>query len=140
VELLLNLCWLAVSAGALVAWHANRRRKGCAEDSERVRAEGVALVCALILLFFPISITDDLHPEIFLTADCLSHRRDGVIVCISKTGGHPTVPYRTPPCAAVRVEQTLWPALFFAGLTEQHALTVATASTATGRSRAPPLS
>jgi len=139
VELLLNLCWLVISAGALGAWHANCRRRKRADDFERVCAEGVALVCALILLFFPISITDDLHPEIFLTADCLSHRRNPAMVCAGKTAGHLPAPCGTSPFATLRAGRTVWPSLLFAGPSEERVSTLRPASTGMKRGRAPPL-
>lgn len=88
MELLLNLCWLVIAVGSFGAWHANRRRRKQACDAARVGTEGIALVCALILLFFPISITDDLHPEVFLTADCSFCRRDSPAFCTGRTIDH----------------------------------------------------
>jgi hypothetical protein len=63
MEVLLNSIWLVVAIGAIVLW----RPEG---DRPIPRGRGlsrcfglIALVCALVLLFPIISLTDDLHDE-----------------------------------------------------------------------------
>ncbi len=60
MELLLNLVWLLVAAGAVVLWIFQRRR-GASRDGGCVFLQAVALACALAVLFPAISATDDLH-------------------------------------------------------------------------------
>lgn len=74
MEFLLNVCWLAVSVVAFGYWRATRDPRRKASDS-RTAIEAVALTCALILLFYPMSLTDDLHPEIFVVSDSSSQRK-----------------------------------------------------------------
>ncbi len=61
MELLLNLIWLAVAAGALLAFARSRRRSARMADVAYGTAL-VALACVLVLLFPVISASDDLHP------------------------------------------------------------------------------
>ena len=60
MELLLNLVWLVIAAGAIVLW-IRQRRRGAAAGTACVFLEAVALSCALAVLFPAISATDDLH-------------------------------------------------------------------------------
>jgi hypothetical protein len=71
MELLLNLIWLAVAVSALAAWRIRNRDHSRAE----LLREGVALLCVLVLLFFVISMTDDLHQEATLSEDSTLTRR-----------------------------------------------------------------
>ena len=61
MELLLNLIWLAVAAGALLAFAGSGRRSARMADVPYGIAL-VALACVLVLLFPVISASDDLHP------------------------------------------------------------------------------
>jgi hypothetical protein len=61
MELLLNLIWLAIGAGALVAFA--RRRRGSAWLAQVPYGKALlALACVVVLLFPVISASDDLHP------------------------------------------------------------------------------
>lgn len=136
MELLLNLCWLGISIWAFAAWHADRRKRKRAYDSARVGTEGVALVCALILLFFPISITDDLHPEVFLTADSSFSRRDLPAFCAGKTIDHsPASPVLL--LAPILPHRVFLPAVFVRFASELAAIIEFPSAMAAG-SRAPP--
>lgn len=137
MELLLNLCWLAISLCAFGVWH-SRASLEEGKSSRQIRVEGVALFCALILLFFPISITDDLHPEIFLTTDCSADRSGSPTLSAGKT---PVVPAATAfPSSAAVVPSVLsiLPAAVFVGLPGQCAAACESFSPAPGRGRAPP--
>lgn len=140
MELFLNLCWLAISIWAFGAWRANSAERKRAGDSTRTCTEAIALTCALILLFFPISITDDLHPEIFLAADCLSQRKNSPILCAGTTVAHQPTPCEIPLFANLRAGWTLSPTLFFVDLVEEYAPAVELSSADAARGRAPPVS
>lgn len=141
MELLLNLCWLGISIWAFGAWRANFAERKRAGDSTRTGTEALALACALILLFFPISITDDLHPEIFLAADCLSHRKNSPIVCAGKTDAHQPALCGISLFANPGAGRAALPTLLFAGLIgEEHAPAVEPFSADAARGRAPPTS
>jgi hypothetical protein len=64
MELLLNLVWVAISAGALLAW-ISLSRSSYSQRAGTLRGLMV-LVCILALLFPVISITDDLSQTIGL--------------------------------------------------------------------------
>ena len=68
MELLLNLIWLAVAAGALLAFAGSGRRSARMADVPYGIAL-VALACVLVLLFPVISASDDLHPAQALVED-----------------------------------------------------------------------
>ena len=58
MELLLNLCWLALLLPAYLLW----RRRGLSGHSARSSSVVVGtLGCALVLLFPVVSVSDDLH-------------------------------------------------------------------------------
>src|SRR5271166_662528 len=61
MELLLNLIWLTIAAGALVAFTRSRRRSARMAHVPYVQAL-IALACVVVLLFPVISASDDLHP------------------------------------------------------------------------------
>ncbi|HUK47101.1 MAG TPA: hypothetical protein VLW06_05900 [Terriglobales bacterium] len=70
MELLLNLLWFAIAAGALLVWlpispsHRRQFRLGLG-----------ALLCVLALLLPAISVTDDLHFDTFAVEDSSSSKR-----------------------------------------------------------------
>jgi hypothetical protein len=73
METLLNAIWLAITVVLLVTWHTRwlpvraRRR-----NSPAGRNSFIALVCALVLLFPAISLSDDLHPVLIGLPDTKS--------------------------------------------------------------------
>ena len=73
MELLLNLLWLAISLLVCAAWQFRWRHDRNRRHSQAVAA--VALACLVVLLFFPISLTDDLHADLVLASDVASKRK-----------------------------------------------------------------
>ena len=74
MELFLNLLWLSIALGALGAWgfrYSYRRP----HTRSKWLAELTALSCALVFLFFAVSLTDDLHEDVILCDDCAAKRR-----------------------------------------------------------------
>ena len=56
-----------------------------AEDRIRRHAawrEWTAFVCSMVLLFFVVSLTDDLHAELMLIEECSSSRRHAACVAV----------------------------------------------------------
>lgn len=72
MEALLNLLWLVIALFSLAFYLYRSSRDGRRSLSGFTRT--TALICALILLFPVISVTDDLHPET-LALDGLSGKR-----------------------------------------------------------------
>jgi hypothetical protein len=73
-ELLLNLLWLSVALGATAVWRLSwaRERHGGQHATFR---EWTALACSLVLLFFAVSLSDDLHEEVILSDVCSASRK-----------------------------------------------------------------
>jgi hypothetical protein len=81
MESFLNLLWVAIAAVAFGFW----RTRWLHERSERRRdplREWTAFACALVLLFFAVSLTDDLHSELVIFDECSASRRHSTtLVC-----------------------------------------------------------
>src|ERR1700674_637450 len=94
METILNLVWLGVPLAATALWFLRWslcKRKPTAS----IRAEIIAMGCAILLLFPVISLTDDLHPEI-LAVDTVSGKRNGVSLI-----AHTARPHERPPKAGI---------------------------------------
>ena len=65
MELFLNILWVLMALGILAIWRMRwvRQKRGAGRDALQ---ECTALACGLVLLFFAVSLTDDLHSEIVL--------------------------------------------------------------------------
>ncbi|MFZ0885125.1 MAG: hypothetical protein WAN14_17110 [Candidatus Acidiferrales bacterium] len=74
MELLLNIFWFLITVAGVVLWrtrwtHQSRIR------SHATWREWTAFVCAMVMLFFVVSLTDDLHAELMLIEECSGSRR-----------------------------------------------------------------
>jgi hypothetical protein len=75
MELALNLIWVCVALSGCALLAANlSRTSGSAEGRPSNRQKIIAMSCALIILFFVISMTDDLHDQEILVEDSKSLR------------------------------------------------------------------
>ena len=72
MELLLNIIWLIVSAAPMVWWL--RKHSVASGRREFCLAIG-AMFCVGMLLFAPISISDDLHQDVFAAEDAKSAKK-----------------------------------------------------------------
>jgi hypothetical protein len=75
VELLLNIVWMLIAVGLLVVWRTrwvHQRRR----SSRHSLQEWSAVSLALVLLFFAVSMTDDMHSEIVVLEECSASKRD----------------------------------------------------------------
>jgi FtsH-binding integral membrane protein len=67
MELTLNLVWVGVAiAGIVLLWISVSRADKSSGRSTSTRQRIVAMGCALVILFFVISMTDDLHDRAIL--------------------------------------------------------------------------
>lgn len=73
MELFLNLLWLSIALGALSAWGLKYSRRH-PQTRRKWLAEFTALSCALVFLFFAVSLSDDLHADVILCDDCAAKR------------------------------------------------------------------
>jgi hypothetical protein len=77
MELLLNILWTLVAVGLMVIWRTrwvHQRHR----SSRRSLQEWSAIGLALVLLFFAVSMTDDLHSEIVALEEWSTSKRDFV--------------------------------------------------------------
>lgn len=74
MELFLNCLWVVIATAILGLWRAQWMREHRAARRDPLR-EWTAIACALVLLFFAVSLTDDLHAEVMLSDDCFTSRR-----------------------------------------------------------------
>jgi hypothetical protein len=65
MESFLNLLWVVISLGSLAVWRAYWLRERGLGQREPVR-EWAAVVCALVLLFFAVSLSDDLRSSVLV--------------------------------------------------------------------------
>ena len=64
MELILNLVWVGVAiAGSVLLWITLSRAGKSSAECVSTRQKIVAMGCALVILFFVISMTDDLHDQ-----------------------------------------------------------------------------
>ncbi len=98
MELFLNLLWGVIALASLAAWRGVWVRQD--RISRRTSLDQwAAFTCALVFLFFAVSLTDDLHPSAALFDECSSGRRGALALA----SGHATHKADVPvmPSAAV---------------------------------------
>lgn len=89
MEALLNFFWLLIALGAFAWWRRRVKRSvHKARGSCRAFSPLLALVCALAILFPAISVTDDLHPALFIVEDSSASRRSVALVAGSHGDSH----------------------------------------------------
>src|SRR6202030_537831 len=77
MELFLNLLWVLIAAGAISVWRVRWLREKPQRHRESLR-EWTAMGCALVLLFFAVSLTDDLNGEAMLLDERSASRRHSI--------------------------------------------------------------
>lgn len=76
MEALLNVLWLVIAVLAFAGWkHQLVPSSGKTRRRHQVLGPFLALTCALAILFPAISVTDDLHPALFVVDDAAASRR-----------------------------------------------------------------
>lgn len=78
MELGLNLVWLLVAVGAVGAWCLSWTYQRHRTPTERLH-ELTALACALVFLFFAVSLSDDLHADAIVWDDCTTKRHYSLV-------------------------------------------------------------
>lgn len=74
MELFLNIFWSLITVAGLILWRTQWARQSRVPRHAAWR-EWTAFVCSMVLLFFVVSLTDDLHAELMLIEECSSSRR-----------------------------------------------------------------
>ena len=89
MELFLNFLWALIALVALGVWRACWMREQRSQRRDPVR-EWAAVVCALVLLFFAVSLSDDLHTS-------LRRLKRALPVAVTRLSG--TAAYSSPDAA-----------------------------------------
>ena len=93
MELTLNLVWVCLAIGAILAQIVMLSSSGASlRRPESYLRKLVAMGCALVILFFVISMTDDLHNQQVLVEDRKSSRNAAVTATAANPGSLRTVP------------------------------------------------
>lgn len=87
MESFLNFLWVVLALAALYVWRVRWARQS-RESSHAPWRQWTAFVCALILLFFFVSLTDDLHSELVIYEESSASRRHATCVAC---------PHHAPP-------------------------------------------
>src|SRR6185437_10240778 len=99
MELLLNILWLLIVLAALgvwcMTWAYDKRRK-----PTELLQEWTALTCALVFLFFAVSLSDNLHAAATLCDDAATSRRHS-LAWDSGNRSHQNAQRSQASCAAV---------------------------------------
>jgi hypothetical protein len=74
MESFLNILWVAMALAAFGVWRTNWLHQHRDGRREPLR-EWTAFACALVLLFFAVSLTDDLHSDLVIFDECSTIRR-----------------------------------------------------------------
>lgn len=74
MELFLNILWLVIAVAGLCVWRICWAHQQRAPEHSPWR-QWTAFGSALILLFFTVSLTDDLHSELIYFEECAASRR-----------------------------------------------------------------
>jgi hypothetical protein len=82
MESFLNILWLLFATSAVLLWQLHWVRQKRAAQRNRVQ-EWTAFLCGLVLLFFAVSLTDDLHSEIVLYEECANGRRQSLVCSVA---------------------------------------------------------
>jgi hypothetical protein len=83
MELFLNIVWMLMSIALLWTWrtHWVHQRRRTARHSLQ---EWSAVSVALVLLFFAVSMSDDMHSEIVALEECSANKRDQVYLAAAQ--------------------------------------------------------
>jgi hypothetical protein len=83
MELFLNILWLLVALNILLVWRGYwiRQRPNAQRNP---LAEWAALGCVLVMLFFAISLTDDLHQDVMLFDEVSTGRRHSSVLAAAR--------------------------------------------------------
>ena len=78
METLLNVVWVLLVVAAFCVWQRRWVRQKAGSPRNRFQ-EWTAFVCVMVMMFYVVSMTDDLHPESFLCDGSTSGRRSALV-------------------------------------------------------------
>jgi hypothetical protein len=77
MELFLNILWVLIALAALAVWRCGWTREEHAVDTKPWR-QWTAFSCALVFVFFAVSLSDDLRAATILADDCTLGRHQSL--------------------------------------------------------------
>jgi hypothetical protein len=89
MELILNLVWLFIATFLICVWRIQWIHQGPGRAHGRVR-QWSAVSLALVLLFFAVSMSDDIHSEIVALEELSANKRDQITAAASHPGAELT--------------------------------------------------
>ncbi|MGB6200624.1 MAG: hypothetical protein WBF35_13855 [Candidatus Acidiferrales bacterium] len=99
METVLNLIWALLVVAALCVWQRRWVRQKAAARRNPLQ-EWTAFVCLMVMMFFVVSMTDNLHPEIFLCDGSSGGRR---ISLVRPSAHRPPVKRHTASSSSIAV-------------------------------------
>jgi ABC-type siderophore export system fused ATPase/permease subunit len=138
-EVLLNLLWLLIAAAMVVTWRlrwVHQRRVA----PRNARQEAIALVCSLVLLFFVVSLSDDLREEVLVCDVCSASRKQTSRVVSAHPLNQLEKAPATPGWAVLPRVEAPAPRLMSEGITLEAEAPAATVGRSLTSGRAPPAS
>jgi hypothetical protein len=92
MELFLNILWVLIAVAGVGVWRVRWQRQSRIRRPEAWR-EWTAVACVLVVLFFAVSLTDDLHAELVFLEDCSTSRRyTNCLDCVHSSPQRHTLP------------------------------------------------
>jgi hypothetical protein len=88
MEIFLNCFWVLIALAGVIAWRTRWTRQTRLRRHAAWR-EWSAFVCAMVLLFFVVSLTDDLHADSLLLEECSTSRRHAICVVCARHSSPP---------------------------------------------------
>ncbi len=101
MELFLNILWVMIALGALGVWRIVWKRQP-REFSRTPLQQWTAIACALVFVFFAVSLSDDLQAATILADDCASGRHHSLVW----NCGHAPHPQASTPRASDATQRT----------------------------------
>ena len=90
MELFLNIFWVLITAAGVILWRARWTQQSRIRRHAAWR-EWTAFVCSAVLLFFVVSLTDDLHAELMLIEECAGSRRHTACLACTQHASPPEI-------------------------------------------------
>jgi hypothetical protein len=91
MELLLNLAWVGLALAGFALLAVNRSRASESARAPSNRQKIIAMTCTVVILFFVISMTDDLHEQQMAVEESRSSRITTEGASPSRASAHPIV-------------------------------------------------
>ena len=92
MELILNLVWLFIATALICVWRTQWIHQGISREPGRGHGrvqQWSAVSLALVLLFFAVSMSDDIHSEIAALEELSANRRNHVHAAVAHPAAEP---------------------------------------------------